>query len=87
MADGVMSYMSKFADDAKIMRRVINEEDCAALGQDLVRINEWSNKWKMPFNTKKCSVLEFGKSNRRVTCNYTLNNELNMKKTKKKIWE
>ncbi len=44
MGDGVTSYMSKFADDAKIMRKVINEEDCAALGQDLVRINEWSNK-------------------------------------------
>ncbi len=40
------------------------------LGQDLVRINEWSNKWEMPFNTKKCSVLEFGKSDRRVSRNY-----------------
>ncbi len=48
------------------MRRVINEEVCVALGQDLVEINEWSNKWEMPFNTKKCSVLEFGKSNRSV---------------------
>ncbi len=47
-------------DDAKIMRRVINEEDCAALGQDLVKLSEWSKKWEMPFNTKKCSVLEFG---------------------------
>ncbi len=67
MADGLTSYMTMFADDAKIMRRVINEEDCAALGQDLVKLNEWSNKWKMTFNTKKCSVLEFGKSNRRVS--------------------
>ncbi len=43
-ADGVTSYMNIFADDAKIMGRVINEEDCAAISQDLVRINEWSNK-------------------------------------------
>ncbi len=69
------------------MRRVINEEDCAALCQDLVKFNEWSNKWEMSFNTKKCSVLEFGKSNRRVSWNYTLNNEPIMKKMKKKIWE
>ncbi len=40
MADGVTSYMTMFADDAKIMRRVINEKDCAALDQDLVKINE-----------------------------------------------
>ncbi len=46
------------------MRRVINEDDCAVLSQDLGRINEWSNKWEMLFNTKKYSVLEFGKSNR-----------------------
>ncbi len=38
------------------------------------------NKWEMPFNTKKCSVLEFDKSNRRVSWNYTLNNEPIMKK-------
>ncbi len=59
----------------------------AALSQDLVKLSEWSKKWEMPFNTKKCSVLEFGKSNRRVSWNYTLNNELIMKKMKKKIWE
>ncbi len=76
-----------FADDAKIMRRVINEEDCAALGQDLVKLLEWSKKWEMPFNTKKCSVLEFGKSNRRVSWNYTLNIEPIMKKNEEKIWE
>ncbi len=87
MADGVTSYMTMFADDAKVMRRVINEEDCAVLSQDLVRINEWLNKWEMPFNTKKCNVLEFGKSNRRVSWNYALNNEPIMKKAKKKIWE
>ncbi len=82
MTDGVTSYMTMFANDAKIMRRVINEEDCAALGQDLVKLNKWLNKWEMLFNTKKCSVLKFGKSYRRVSWNYTLNNELIMKKMK-----
>ncbi len=71
MTDRVTNYMTMFADDAKIMRRVINEEDHAALGQDLVKLSEWSKKWEMPFNTKKCSVLEFGKSNRRVMELYT----------------
>ncbi len=33
-----------------------------ALNQDLDRISEWSQKWEMTFNTKMCSVLEFGKS-------------------------
>ncbi len=76
--------MTMFTDDAKIMRRVINEKECAGLDQDLVRINEWSDKWEMPFNTKKCSLLEFGKGNRRVSWNYTLNNEPIMKKSEEK---
>ncbi len=84
MVDGVTSYKTMFPDNAKIMRRVINKEDCAALGQDLVRINEWFNKWEMPFNTKKCSVLEFGDSNRRMSWNYTLNNEPIMNKNEEK---
>ncbi len=66
MTEGVTSYMTIFADDAKIMRRVAKEEDCISLGQDLDRISKWSRKWEMTFNTKKCSVLEFGKSSRRI---------------------
>ncbi len=61
--------MNMFADNAKIMRKVANEEDCMALNQDLERISEWSRKWEMIFNTKKCSVLEFGRSNRRISRN------------------
>ncbi len=33
--EGVESYMSLFADDAKIMKRVKNEEDCNLLQRDL----------------------------------------------------
>ena len=84
MTEGVTSYMNMFADDAKILRRVRNEEDCVALNQDLERVSEWSRKWEMAFNTKKCSVLEFGKSNRRVSGNYLLNNERIMKRTEEK---
>ncbi len=35
MIEGVESYMSLFADDAKIMRRVKNEDDCNLLQKDL----------------------------------------------------
>ncbi len=84
MTEGVTSYMNMFADVAKIMRKVANEEDCVALNQDLDRISEWSQKWEMTFNTKKCSVLEFGKSRRRISGKYSLSNERIMKKTEEK---
>ncbi len=65
MTEGVTSYM----------RKINKEEDCIALNQDLEKIGEWSLKWEMEFNAKKCSVLEFGKSGRRIEGNYYLNNE------------
>ncbi len=76
--------MNMFADDAKIMRKVANEEACVALNQDLDRISEWSQKWEMTFSTKKYSVLEFGKSSRRISGNYSLSNERIIKKTEEK---
>ncbi len=80
----VTSYMSMFADDATIMRRVAKEEDCISLCQDLDGISEWSRKWEMTFNTKKCGVLEFGKSSRRISGKYFPSNERIMKKTEEK---
>ncbi len=45
MTEGVKSYMSLFADDAKIMRRVKNEEDCNLLKRDLDIV--WAlSEWK-----------------------------------------
>ncbi len=45
-----MPYKNMFTDDAKIMRKVANEEDCVALNQDLDRISKWSRKWEMTWN-------------------------------------
>ncbi len=36
---GVTGYISMFVDDAKIMRKVTNQKECAALSQDLDKIN------------------------------------------------
>ena len=74
MIEGVNSYMTLFADDAKIMRRVKNEGDCNMLQKDLDTVWKWSVKWEMEFNIKKCSVMEFGKSGTRVRGNYKLGN-------------
>ncbi len=40
MTEGVESYTNLFPDNAKIVRKVTNEEDCNALNQDLIKINE-----------------------------------------------
>ena len=47
LTEGVSSYMSMFADDAKIQRKIAHEESTQSLQSDLDRIYEWSQKWQM----------------------------------------
>ncbi len=55
------SYASLFADDTKLLKKVESEEDCGTLQEYLNKISEWSYRWEMEFNLKKCKVIEFGK--------------------------
>ena len=39
------------------------------------KIDEWSKRWKLEFNTKKCHVMELGTSNRRPKWSYKMRQE------------
>ena len=71
----VNSYMNMFADDAKIMRRIRNVEDCNELQEDLNQIYNWSTKWQMEFNINKSHVMRMGKSKYRPYKEYKLGRE------------
>ena len=61
---GLVSKISKFADDTKMG---INADSDAAIKQlqnDLEKIGEWSLKWQMPFNLEKCKVMHIGHKNK-----------------------
>ncbi|KAG7166732.1 RNA-directed DNA polymerase from mobile element jockey-like 30 [Homarus americanus] len=75
---GISSDISKFADDTKIGRQINSGQDANALQEDLNKLQGWSEKWQMKFNTSKCSVLNIGRTN---TYNvYSLNN-INLEKS------
>ena len=57
---GINSDISKFADDTKIGRPIVNDDDARVLQEDLVRLYEWSEKWQMKFNVNKCSIMSVG---------------------------
>ena len=84
MIDGVDSYMSMFADDTKILRRIHSKEDQVILQQDLEKVWKWSQTWEMEFNIKKCSVMEMGRSSRRLSTNYKLGNTVISKRKEEK---
>ena len=50
------STMALFADDAKCYRTIRSVNDCAQLQTDIDNLVEWSDAWKMAFNTDKCSL-------------------------------
>ena len=72
-ADGLL-----FADDTKIFRSIMSQEDALSLQEDPKRLEEWSQQWLLNFNPEKCHVLTLGKfENIRYTCRYRIyGNEL-----------
>ena len=84
MGRGVKSYMNMFADDAKIMRQIENEESCVELQNDLDTVKQWSDEWKLEFNTRKCHVIEGGTSKNRPHWEYKLGNNVIDKTDKEK---
>ena len=69
------SYINMFADDAKVQRKIVNDNSCMELQEDINKIKAWSEKWKMEFNVDKCHVVRFGESSRRPVWEYKLGEE------------
>ena len=65
MPDMVSSMCQLFADDAKLFSNVDNRDDSniIKLQEDLDKLVEWSKKWQLPFNVKKCISLHIGRNN------------------------
>ena len=63
LPDVVSSNVKLFADDTKIFRAIQTAQDNLALQDDINRLVEWADTWKMPFNTTKCKVVHYGKGN------------------------
>ena len=73
MPDTVSSFIYMYADDTKISRQVAKAEDSKKLQDDLNRIQQWSDKWQLRFNSTKCKVIHLGHDNSKVT--YTMTND------------
>ena len=66
-----VSRLYLYADDTKMFRRIVSMNDCQVLQADLDVLCEWSRKWQLNFNVKKCLVIQFGCGN--IESSYTMN--------------
>ena len=50
-----------------------NPDDIMELQEDINKLVEWANKWRMSFNVDKCSVMHIGHNN--IQSNYKMSNQ------------
>ena len=61
---GLVSKISKFADDTKMGINAVSDAAVKQLQEDLRKVGEWSKKWQMPFNLDKCKIMHIGHKNK-----------------------
>ena len=60
LPDGIESFCKIFADDTKVYNTTKNAHK---IQEDLNKIQEWSDKWQLPFNVGKCKCMHYGPNN------------------------
>ena len=53
----VIGKVGLYADDVILYSDISSVEDCNLLQNDLDLLTQWSHKWQMSFNAKKCEFL------------------------------
>ena len=61
LPENLQSQTLMFADDTKVFRQIVSENDSKLLQDDIDNLVAWTEKWLLSFNTDKCHVLTLGK--------------------------
>lgn len=73
-----------YADDAKIFRPILSPSDGVDFQRDLNKFVKWCAQWKLVLNVNKCFILSFTNKNKKVACDYFLNESIIVRKTEGK---
>ncbi len=63
MPEQISSFLSLFADDAKLYAKSSTPEQQSTIQEDLSKLQSWSDIWQLHFNKTKCKTLYLGKNN------------------------
>ena len=70
----LLGKIAKFADDAKLGHKAVNERDRVTIQRNLDTLFDWSCTWQINFNLSKCKVMHIGYHNGNF--DYTLGGHL-----------
>jgi hypothetical protein len=65
-------YLALYADDAKLYRQIIDNDDTMDLQIELDHITEWSNTWELNFNSSKCKYMRISRKTLPIRTAYTM---------------
>ena len=60
LPEEVQNEVFLFADDTKVYSQITDATDAENLQSDLKKLQDWSEKWLLPFHPDKCKVLHLG---------------------------
>lgn len=69
------SFCSLFADDMKLCRRIIDNEDASGLQQDLNALDNWCANNGLNLNVAKCTTLSFSRKRNILECIYKIGDQ------------
>lgn len=71
----ILSETLLFADDAKIFRKIHNQDDCLALQNDINRLATWCDANNIALNVDKCASVFFSRKKTPTLFDYSLGDE------------
>jgi hypothetical protein len=73
LCDLISNPMKLFADDSKIICKILDEYSTMSLQNDIDKLLDWTIKWKLLLNGEKCKIMHIGQNN--PNANYYLFND------------
>ena len=70
------STLALLADDAKCFCAITSHTDCALLQDDIDKLVDWSDNWKLAFNIEKCSLCTITRKHNPIICNYKMGGKI-----------
>ena len=76
IGENISSNIKLFADDCLLFRKINKTKHTQALQEDLSKLGNWTGKWQMLFNARKCYTMRIHSKQQPIIHNYIMGGEV-----------